>query len=291
MALILFVVTSCGKDSIKEYDPDYVISFRPAISIPTRSTQTSSVYPLDTPFKVWAYASDLENGQKSGTVPLKLDGAVVTYQDGVWMTQDRTHWGPESERLTFLAFSPASLNAGFDSASGVSIHDFDVLTDTVDILYSDPIKDQDKLRMQGVVAVPFKHALTVLELRAISGMDESVTFRVRDLTIGDVYHRGDFSSIEGWSLHGDLMDLVLGKDGVDVSDKESCLGKLKVLPQSTIHPVTLRYDLYQYGRLILEDVLVEVSPIKTQWQEGRHYVYTMRLAVDGVTYKTDILDR
>lgn len=294
--ICIMCLCSCSKDNADDYDPDYVLRFEPAIGISTRSAdlQDEVVFPKDERFRIWAYLLDSPKSWKDHASEAKswLSGEEIAWKGQYWATMDETHWKSKQERLTIIACSPSSLEARYDMKNGIQISGFDLSKDTTDILYTDAIMDQDKVLQQGVVPVKFQHALTRMEIHMISGMPDNVSFQIKSVQVDDLYCKGDFSSAYGiWSLTEDQTSLDFCKNGpVMVDTKETYIDCFKVLPQAGERPVTLTFDLYQNGVLVLEDLILKAEPIKTPWKAGKRYVYTLRLTLEGVTYSTDILD-
>lgn len=277
-----------------EYDPDYVITFSPAVSaIDGDVSDPSSVYPKSSTFGVWAFMLDngkawAESGNQASTW---LDNATVTFSGDSWKTSDSKHWGATGEQLTFFAYSPSSLAVSFDKTSGLCLNGYNTLTDNTDLLYTDAIADIEKNLVLGSVAVPFKHAISKVCVNVMSN-DAENTIIVKSVKIGDVFYKGDFhSQPAGWNLTADKTELEFCKTSVQLSSEAVSLATFNVLAQNQPRTVTITYDSFdEDGNPVDTDKTVTAKSITGKWSVGRQYFYTLDINTEEVSYKTDVLD-
>lgn len=277
-----------------EYDPDYVISFSPAVTaIDGDVSDPSAVYPKNSTFGVWAFM--LNNGKswaEYGTQSTTwLDNATVNFSGDSWKTSDSKHWGATGEQLTFFAYSPSSFAMNYDKTSGLTYNGYNTLTDNVDFLYTDAIPDLEKNVVLGSVAVPFKHAISKVGVKVMS-TDTENTIIIKSIKIGDVFYKGDFhSQPAGWNLTSDKTDLEFCSGSIQLGTEAVSLATFNVLAQDQTRPVTIVYDSFdEDGEPVDTDKTVTAKSITGKWTVGRQYFYTLDITTEEVSYRTDVLD-
>lgn len=278
----------------EEYDPDYLISFNPAVSaIEGDPASVSAVYPTSSTFGVWAF--QLGEGKTwasdASQATTYLNDAAVSNNSGTWKTADSKHWGATGEQLSFFAYSPSSLGVKYDSAKGLTLDSYDTLNDKVDFLYTDVQADREKNAVSGVVALPFKHAVSEVEFRAMSSQSD-VSIVIKSVKLGDVHHKGAFHSLPSaaWDLTADKTDLEFCAKETKLNTKEQSLAIFPVLAQGDARPVSVLFDIYVGETRTDADIQLTAKPLTGKWTVGRKYVYTLDIMSNSVTYKTDVID-
>ena len=293
LALIAFSAMVGCIDNPDGYDPDYVISFVPAVkAMDGDLSEESSEYPQGQTFGVWAFM--LPEGQtwdsNSSKATSWLNNAAVSLSGNAWKTADSKHWGKTGEQLTFFAYSPASLPMQYDSSKGLLLSGYNTLEDDMDILYCDAVKDVEKNAVTGCVGIPFKHALSKVEFRARAA-ENDVEIVLKSVTVGGIFYKGDFhSQPAGWELTTDKTDIEFCTAEAALSNEPVSLANINVLAQSQPRPVTVVFDAFFQGKQVIADKTFTIKPITGKWGVGRQYVYTLDVMTTGVTYKTDIID-
>ena len=291
LALIATAMVGCI-DNRDEYDPDYVISFVPAVkAMDGDLSGESALYPQGQTFGAWAFM--LPEGQtwssSSSKASAWLEDAQVSYNGGTWKTADSKHWGKTGEQLTFFAYSPSSLPVQYDAAKGLTLSSYNTLTDNTDFLYSDVVADVEKNIVVGRVGIPFNHALSKVEFSA-RACEEDVEIVLKSVKVGDVYYKGSFhSQPAGWDLTTDKTELEFCTKDVTLGTEAVKLANFDVLAQGESRPVTVTIEVYVEGVKTSEQTFTP-KPITGKWGLGRQYTYTLDVTSTGVTYKTDILD-
>lgn len=190
-------LVGCTKNepAVTDADQQLITFAAPVVSPNTKAaTEVWNNYPTGEAynFAVWAKyyvdGSYENNAYKTGTYTTWAAGqtymneVVVKYGDNTWAPEQNYYW-PKNGSLTFIAYAPTAIaNITEAGASGITITDHNVSTDTanqLDILYSERTYNQQKDNMDevegtgttdgnaGVTADPykgvhisFKHALS-----------------------------------------------------------------------------------------------------------------------------------
>lgn len=189
-------LVGCTKNEPAADTDQQMITFAaPVVSPNTKAaTEVWNNYPTAEAydFAVWAkyYVNDSyeDNAYKSGTYTTWAEGktymkeVVVSHDANTWAPKQNYYW-PKNGSLTFIAYAPTAIaNITEAGASGITITDHNVSTDTanqLDILYSERTYNQQKDNMDevegtgttdgnaGITADPykgvhisFKHALS-----------------------------------------------------------------------------------------------------------------------------------
>lgn len=294
MAIILAafsLLVSCTKNLPDNYDPDMVISFRPAVGMVTKTDGLS--FPETSTFGVWAFA--LEKGltwsKDAASAKPWISGSTVAFSNGVWKTTDARMWNEKSGSMTFLAYAPTDLKMKYDNAKGLCYEGHDILKDSTDILFTDPVTDVNKIDVAGEVAVPFRHALSKVEVRIFAIDTQEAELHIKSIKMGNVAYKGDFSSVPPvWTVKNDRTELEFCDEEFVLTKDEKQLKSLQVMPQTGERPLIVTYDLYLKGKKFLVDQKIAAKPVMTTWEVGRNYIYALEMTLDSVVYKTDILD-
>ena len=283
--------TSCYNDDPDNFDPDMAIRFSPAVT--TSAGTKASAYPTAQPFKVWAFS--LENNkswnENAGTSLDWITNDDAEYAEGVWRPASRKLWDSKDRALTFFAYAPSRLGMNFDKSSGLSLSQFNTLTDHTDILYTEAIADVAKIASGGEVAIPFKHALSKVSFRMVSKGNTYVGMHIKSVSLGNVAYKGNFQSVPmRWETGSERTVLEFCEKEIVLTTDEQPLASFLVIPQDGQRPLTVTYDLYVDGKKELVDQRLYALPILTTWSPGNEYIYTLEITKDEVIYKTSLFD-
>lgn len=337
LATLLF---SCGKlPEVKEetMDAQIPLVFSAAADelLSKASVHTPMMGVYDTLESFAAYAAFSENSfiyndsnsykdfwHANDPAPIKC---IYYRKYNAWAPESLYYW-PLIGTLTFQAYSPADLGANATTVShkwdeGFKFTNFVVpgVGDQYDLMYStrtencrrsdydikvgeayDDDNDRTGYPYKGI-NIDFKHALSAVEIQAISslGSNSSIKFRVKNVSLVNAYDTGTFSQIgESWTIDlGHTATYKLLADDVwkdplpganDYETEYPVAPALILLPQDLDHTVyiSLTYEKYE-GTTVLggetitwplplsytEEVSGGTPVVTTGWQRSRKYTY------------------
>lgn len=253
------------------------IGFKPVIGHDTRAQIEESVpFPQDRSFKVWA--TDMENGAAV------LDDETVSCSGGEWLASQT--W-PESE-LLFTAYWPTDLAPTYDPDKGVEIRGFNTDEDTRDLLVA---RNRDEFDADSLVTLNFEHILSRVDFRIMHALESNIDVAVKKITLTGYGFTGDYNDGK-WTVSsqddshvvydaGDGEPMVVTKDAAYVGEDfltvpQLCTGNIEV--EFLIRVGT--------GGWITE--ILDVNGIRTDWQSGRQYTYTLTLTDQKLVSTTGI---
>lgn len=239
-AVVGMALTGCVNEESENLTQQQArkISFdTPVMGIQSRAGEIQgTAYPESESFVVYAkqYTGDFTQWSK-GT-DFWTGGLVASKEGTTWETLTDYYWPPTDYKLTFAAYSPATLPTGASASygdDGLTVTDFDV-TDNVDLMYSGRIIDQTSAVGESGVPVEFKHALSSVVFSAIDA-DPNANYKITALSVsGSFIKSGTFKenltddavlpSTQGWSNTSPEETMSSTPDlgeGVSVSDSGS----------------------------------------------------------------------
>jgi hypothetical protein len=256
------------------------IGFMPVIGHDTRADIEESIpFPEDRDFRVWA-----TNSYDGSMV---LNNESISYTSEGWLASQM--W-PEAE-LSFTAYWPTDLNPEFDRESGVIIRGFNTNEDKRDLLVARTKAEYDA---DSLVTLGFDHLLSRIDFRVMHSLEDGIEVVIEKIEMVGYGFTGDYNT------HGD------GKWRVD-SQKDSHViydaagGEGWNLTKNAEY---IGDDFYAIPQLCLADVVVDcrvrvgnggwvpdqlsVGNLRTDWQSGKQYTYTLNLTDTRLVYTTGI---
>lgn len=289
MLALSFSLVACT-DEEKGAAPDVPISFSPAINASTRATQ--SVYPSDTPFTVWAYT--LPEGKAWSSFSAEAlqyaCASRVEFNGENWLPAPSMEW-PGRENVTFFAFSPDGMNAGFTKEYGVTVNGFDATSGLLP-MFTEPVADCTAYNTQGCIAMTFVHALSKVEFEVRSVADSTIV--LKSLSMDDIKYIGDFSSLPSpqWKTDNRTMSVEFCKDNYVVGRVAKPVGNLMLMGQKINSKAILVVDILdKEGNVVVKDRRIESPVFVDKWIPGKYYRYTLNLTTSSVYSDSEVLRR
>lgn len=256
------------------------IGFRPVIGHDTRAESEESVpFPEDRSFKVWA--TDMSSG---GSV---LHDETVSHTAAGWMASKP--W-PESE-LSFTACWPTDLSPEYDRESGVVIRGFNADTDRRDLLVARVKAEYDA---DSLVTLNFDHILSRVDFRVMHSLEDNMEIMVQKIELVGFAFEGDYNaSGDGlWKVSAKddthvIYDAGEG-DGYRLTNDATYIGEdFFAIPQLCEADIVMTCRVRVGSGGWVTDRL-NVNGLKTDWQSGKQYTYTLNLTDTRLVYTTGI---
>lgn len=291
LVLLLLATFSCTNTEEKVLH-EVTVSFYPALYHNTRTTG-DELYPQDVPFGVWAYslpANEQKNNDVS-SVSVFMDNEVVCFKSGNWTPSVPYHWKSD-KRLTFFAYSPASIRATSSYEKGMTITDYD-MNDSINLLFVRPVENVDNLYNNGCISLPFISAFAKVNFKARSMMMLGRTVHLKRLYLDELAYKGTFllKPNEHWVTTTDRMQYDFYNGDKEIGYNSMDVGTLTVMPQNLKQPVRMLVDIYDdKGKLIETDKTIESATMTHSWKPGKYYSYILNVYSDSITFTTDMID-
>lgn len=258
---------------------DTNISFKPLIGHDTRVME-SVPFPQDRSFKVWAV------NQASGET--YIQGETISYSAEGWKSSKL--WPLDD--LSFEACWPLDLPWEYNTANGLQLKDFDCSKGDVDILRA---KAYDNNEQDDEVILSFDHILSRVEFRMLHSLPEDMLVRLKKIEMVGFAAKGDFNTRNpgAWTVgESDFAYMVYDAgqtEGVAISPgfAEYIGEDFHVLPQGCTASLEVEYEIC-YGTAEWVPQSDRIESLKTQWDPGKHYTYTLNLKMDKLTHTTGI---
>ena len=282
------MLSSCAKTVVK---PHYVpLTFMPAISVNTKDFMGS--YPLSSSFAIWAYSvpdGKVWTSDKASRQTI-VENAPVKYYDGVWTAAAMPELG--SQNTTFFACSPFGYKGfEFDVNKGIQVRNYSLVEDGTDILFSDPILDQNSAKTGGQIPVQFYHALSEVTFKARSAAPTEYIMKVRKIILKGMDCRGNFESlpVAGWFGTDDKRDIEFSRNSVELTQSPKLIDTKLVIPQSPDAHVTVVVDMIDRatGRPYLIEHELTAAKTLQLFKVGKSYTYILNVSLTDVTFDTD----
>lgn len=291
--LAAVVLTGCTLDNRHDFDVDYAIEFQPAMYMHSAPSDTES-YPEGQDFgvSVWVlpdgYCWD-EDSEKAEDYALAC--CIACEGDGSWTMTDML-WPAKYERLTFIAYSPFEEASGCDRTDGVLWTDVDIMEDQTDLLYTDPLADMSKTECGGVVTLPFRHAMCLVDFRVKNRVEKGEKIVVKKITIDAVRNRGEFRSLmePAWNLEDSMVPVVFYEGRYDTGWLPEPIGsEWLFLPQELDTNVAVEYEyVHSTGSKLFMDL--KTVPLKTVLEAGKRYTFTLSVGIDDVRFLEELIE-
>lgn len=253
------------------------IGFLPVIGHDTRAQIEESVpFPQDRSFRIWA--TDMEDGS---TV---LDNETVSYGADGWLASEK--W-PETE-LLFTAYWPEDLVPSYDPDKGVSIKDFNTDEDKRDILVA---RNKAEYDADSLAVLNFDHILSRVDFRIMHSLEDHMEIVVTKIELDGYGFTGDYDDGE-WTVDSKndrhvVYDAGDG-EGFALTKEATYIGEdFYTIPQLCQADIVVSFRVKVGTGGWIPDTMT-VGSLKTDWQSGKQYTYTLTLADTRLTYTTGI---
>ena len=257
---------------------DANISFKPLIGHDTRALE-SVPFPQERSFNVWAV------NQTSGET--YIQGETISYAADGWMSAK--FWPLDD--LYFEACWPADLPWEY-TAKGLQLKGFDCSEGDVDLLLA---KAYDNNEQDDVVELNFSHLLSRVEFRMLHSLPEDMSVRLKRIDMIGFAVNGDFNARNpgAWTVGEPDYSYVVydagETDGILISHRvaQYITGDIYAIPQGCTASLEVQYEIC-YGNAEWVPQSDTIESLKTQWEPGTHYTYTLNLKMDKLTHTTGI---
>ena len=259
------------------------IVFNPVIGHEVRSDDMSVPFPEDESFGVWALDNNLEEF---------ISDREIGFNGVSWTSESLPLW-PINSSLTFYAYSPCSLPVKL-SKGVMTLDGFDVLRDGDDLLFAQTASGLTSVL--GDVKLPFRHALSRIDMRIASGYGADVQVRIDRIILKNVATVGDYDSskLMNWTVdESTATDIVFydsERDGQFLAGPEmQFIGELHtIIPQKLGSVIELQYAFQVDGSDWIDAQKDLTEEIKITWEPGRYYTYSLTINERMLAYTTGI---
>lgn len=279
---MMVLVTACAIDRENDYDREVVLSFHPAMHIPSKSEMIDD-YPEKQPFAVKVWVMPDKN--------LYLD-SECNLQDGSWLPDVTTLWPESGKTLSAIGYTPSELFDGCDEENGVICNDYNVIENQTPLLYTAPQTGLEKNECGGVIPMPFNYALAQIDFRVKNRVDENEKIIVRSIQIDEAAYKGSFRSLPApyWELKDDKAPFVFFEGEHHTSHQPEEIGCVwHMIPQTFATKVSVLYE-YQTSAGTGFTTTLKTRDLQTTIEPGRHYTYTISIGIDDVIFLQEIID-
>lgn len=253
-----------------------------------------TTFPANTNLGVWAFSLPRDkkwavfNPDAKSFVTNEM--FVRDAESGLWCPTTRLDW-VYSQSLTLIGYAPYELDMEYDVERGLMLRNYDTTnqSEVVDILYTDYIADCHSEKNLRFVNMPFYHALAKVDLEAHTALGDDYIFTIRKITFESLATQGTFyshplpewvaknrdgsvvvyDSEEGWEL--------LSHNDHHIEGSETIL-----IPQQMDGSVVIEAGVEHAGFVTSYTYRV---PLKTLWEAGKYYTYTLNFTSEGVTIR------
>lgn len=293
LILVSVLLAGCTFDRKDDFDVDYAIEFQPAMYMHSAPSDTEA-YPEGQEFGVsaWVLPEDCRWEEDCADAEEYMSSSCLSCDgNGRWMSQGQEVWPSKDERLTFLAYSPYRESCRCDRSEGV-VWDVNVLENQTDLLYTEPVGDMSKLECGGVVTLPFRHALCLVDFRVKHRVEPGHKIIVKKITVDRVCNQGTFRSLAEpmWEIDESMAPLEIYEGSYEVGELPEYLGREWLLiPQDLDTQVTVEYEYEHVHGGGLKMNLSTVS-LKTALEAGMKYTFTLSIGIDDVKFLTELIE-
>lgn len=256
------------------------IGFKPVIGHDTRAESEESIpFPEDRTFRVWA--TDQYDGSSV------LDGETISHTSAGWLSS--CTW-PESE-LSFTACWPTDLSPEYDRESGLIFRGFNTDKDGRDLLVA---RNKSDYETDSLVTLNFDHILSRVDFRVMHSLEDNMEIRVKKIELVGFGFEGDYNT------SGDGLWKVSSKDdthvvydagegeGYRLTKDATYIGEdFFAIPQLCEADIVMTCLVRVGSGGWVTDVL-NVNGLKTEWQSGKQYTYTLNMTDTRLVYTTGI---
>lgn len=277
-------LAACSSDALRPSSKEVNVQFNVVVAPHTKAEPVDTfVFDSKGAFGFWAMSLPgqktwLANAQEAKMV---ADNAKAFYDKGLrWSPAETFLWKDASQRMNFFAYWPYTDRVSVDAVQGIRFENYR-LSEYDELLYTEPIEDQDLIQKNGVVNVVFHRALSSVSFRLSNLIPENTVVVVRSITLGPLALGGSFSSCPRpqWQADaGTTGDLRYFAGERRVTAVEQIGERLNVIPQAFEGKVTLVCDI-ESGKTVLPEQTFEAKA-EMNWEAGKSYEYNLRITGD-----------
>lgn len=292
--LAAMMVAGCTIDRGQDFDVDYKIEFQPAMYMHSAPSDVET-YPESQDFGVsaWVLPEGMywEDDSEEAEVFAALS-CISCDESGRWKMSDGKGWPTKYERLTFIAYSPYEELCACNQTEGIVWTGVDMTKNHTDLLYTEPLEDMCKMHCGGVVTLPFRHAMCIVDFRIKNRVAEDEHIIVKKITMDAVRTKGDFRSAADpvWSLGDQMSPIVIYEGEYDTDGLPEPIGDERLfIPQGLDTEVTVAYDyVHASGSGLVMNL--KTVPLKTVLEPGKRYTFTLSVGIDDVKFLTELIE-
>lgn len=291
--VMLLAMSACAVDLKNEYDPHMQICFQPVMHIASKA-EADEEYPTKQPFVVSAWTLDREDSWDTEATNAEVYLAEVTAlfdeADG-WKTPDGTLWPSRQKSLTVMAYAPTEAFDGCSVTDGVTCT-YDMLHTQEDLLYTHPQTDLDKVECNGVITLPFDHALAQVNFEVKNRVRQDEEIIIKSIQIDGIMHQGHFKSLPEptWVTEGEKVPLLFFEGEQATHNEPMAIGRTwYIIPQLLSTYVTVEYE-YRTAADTGLSMALKTCELETNIKPGREYTYTLSVGIDDVKFLVEIIE-
>lgn len=295
IAACVLVTVGCG-DVTPDLHPTTaeILCCRPVANQLTRATEVNTdPWLKGMTFKGWAFTLPEYSywcyDMNEATCIAEAETFSAPGADSLWYSTSRNTW-TSKQTVSIFGISPVDGNYTFDRETGITVHDYDILSD-IDLRYAVPSLDNSMNTHTYFVPMIFKHARCKVDLRVNTvGAQSKIT--IMRISLLNMAHTGDFSvDTEKWTINENNLitrDFEIPDNGLSMTSQivYSLEDKpLWCLPQDlkkTCFEVEYYVDL---GNGFVMHRVLRTPLFSGKWDTGRHYTYNLNIREDSVNYK------
>ena len=307
--LAIAAIASCAKTETLLDDSKSEVKIKPAASVATKAAIDGTVYPTSESFDVYGYWANAEAGQSftEGSLYIGQAGEAVQFvnKGAYWGGATACYW-PKTGSLRFAAYSPASVNMAHDLATDTytlaGYVQSNNTAETVDLLVAPTTVSYNSLTSAQNVAVVFEHALSWITIQ-VKAQDaaSAAAFTVNKVTVNDVVTTADLEAVMAgqkamnWTLSSTKANYVVfdAEQAVttEATPVETVAKGTVVIPQATT-TVTVEFtQTAENGTAVSHEVTSDlVLGENSEWEAGKHYVYTLVFGLDEILLNPSVDD-
>ena len=320
-------LAACTKTSVSYEQPGEIALAPVTRANMTKAAITGTTFPTTNDMGVYAFynAGKLKDTPKdqflAGSAAYLEDVKFVNRAgSGNWGGETSYYW-PKTGSLVFAAYSPSVAKLAYDEHkdefSATSYVQSADLSSTVDLLWS-PMTAKSHDKTTAAVPMVFYHTMSWVTVQAVAANSDSDSqFKIKSVELNDIVNKGSFKTAGAtitWTrstLKTDKQTLTVFSDNkykvVELPTTEKPVQALEnnakgtvVIPQ-TLNDVTLTVvfsQLMPTGAWSADQTLTfKLNECKTgdpavalnEWENGKHYIYTLNFNIKGATGENEIL--
>ena len=319
-------LAACTKTSVSYEQPGEIALAPVTRANMTKAAITGTTFPTTNDMGVYAFynAGKLKDTPKdqflAGSAAYLEDVKFVNRAgSGNWGGETSYYW-PKTGSLVFAAYSPSVAKLAYDEHkdefSATSYVQSADLSSTVDLLWS-PMTAKSHDKTTAAVPMVFYHTMSWVTVQAVAANSDSDSqFKIKSVELNDIVNKGSFKTAGAtitWTrstLETDKQTLTVFSDNkykvVELPTTEKPVQALEnnakgtvVIPQ-TLNDVTLTVvfsQLMPTGAWSADQTLTfKLNECKTgdpavalnEWENGKHYIYTLNFNIKGATGENEI---
>lgn len=287
------MATGCTIDRVGINDSDVALEFQPAMHMHIAQEGIED-YPQGQSFGLysWMLPYGEEWSGNSSECLEHLQGQEISMSgQNTWNCQDMPLWPSKEWNLTFMAYSPYMSANGCTIEQGILYHLEDFRNNQTDFLYTSFLEDIHKTNSGGVVAVPFRHALSQMEFRVKNTVDADEILTVRKISIDKIAVGGRFESLRDpqWVTEGDPVELIFFEGEFVTGEFPEYAGRdWLVIPQNLNARAIVEYDFTdRYGKTVQR--VAETRAFSLTLNPGSRYSLTLSIGMNEVKFLEEII--